>query len=109
MRKKALNIRSLSQLPLFLPNARLFPKALFLALCCLFLNGLTDGDSATSLGRPLSRLPILGVKGLSLVISSILLFLLFPIIPSYPFPCNNIISLIGSIFLETFHNSVSPS
>lgn len=98
MRKKALNIRSLSQLPPFLPNARLFPVVLFLVLCCLFLNVLTDGDSVTPLRRPLSWLTILSVRGLSLVISSNLLFLPLPITPGYQFPCNNIISLLFVIY-----------
>lgn len=98
MRKKALNIRSLSQLPPFLPNARLFPVALFLALCCLFLNVLSDGDSATPLRRPLSWLTTLSVREHSLVISSNLLLLAFPIILSYQFPCNNIICLTLVIY-----------
>lgn len=98
MRKKALNIRSLSQLPPFLPNARLFPVVLFLVLCCLFLNVLTDGDSVTPLRRPLSWLTILSVRGLSLVISSNLLILPLPITPGYQFPCNNIISLLFVIY-----------
>lgn len=98
MRKKALNTRSLSQLPPFLPNARLFPAVLFLALCCLFFKVLTDGDSATPLRRPLSWLTILGVRGLSLVISSNLLLLLLPVILGYQFPCNNIISFTLVIY-----------
>lgn len=98
MRKLALNIRSLSQLPPFLPNASSFPIVLFLMLCCLFLNALTDGDSATPLRRPLSWLAIYSVRGLPLVISSNLLFLPLPITLGYQFPCNNTISLTLVIY-----------